>query len=243
MTDFDRLLQASGMGELSKSGFTCLWTLICASPRPAASLLREELILLKDVFHIVLDKGKRYKSVIKTLKQELDQHEEAIAEVVAICQQLDCSNEFSKVFGPNNYFTTRGAAGMSETTRRRYRQVQQCFNQTRLLNGERRHSTISSKDSRDVELVINALREDLQGGQDFFKQWNVFGEIEALREAIEKEMNITTELLHLQNLNNFKSHRFAFQRHGIADYDPSQHYRNQVDAVKSKVQSLGLLNA
>ena len=241
MTEFDRLLQASGMVEYSKVCFTYVWAIIQASPRPDASWLREQLEDLQYILKVVLDEGKTYKSVIATLRQALDQREEAIADVVAICQHLDCSNEFSKVFGPNTYFTTRGAAGTSETTRRRYRQVQQCFNQTRLLNGERRHSTRSGQDSIDVQLVIDKLLEDLESDQQFFKQWGVFRKTEALIEGIEKEMNITTELL--QNLNNFKSHTFAFQRHGIADYDPSQHFRNQVDALKAEVQSLGSLHA
>ena len=241
MTEFDRLLQASGMGEYSKVCFTYVWTIIKVSPRPDASLLREQLEDIKFIFKFVLEEGKTYQSVIATLRQALDQHEEAIADVVAICQHVGCSNEFSKVCGRNTYFTTRGADGMSETTRRRYREVQHCFNQTRLLNGERRHSTTSSKDSIDVKLMIDKLLEDLKNDQQFFKQWGVFKEMEALHKAIEKEMNITTELL--QNLNNFKSHMFAFQRHGIADYDPSQHYRNQLDAVKVKVQSLGSLHA
>ena len=171
----------------------------------------------------------------------MDEHEEAIADVVAICQTVGCSNEFSKVFGSNNYFTTRGPDGMSDSTKRRYHEVRNCFNQTRLRNSERRHSTNSNKDSRDVKLVIRDLRDDLEDGQQFFKQWGVFRETEALIAGIEKEINITNELL--QDLNNFKSHMFAFQRHGIADYDPSQHYRNQVDAMKAKVQSLGSLHA
>ena len=241
MTEFDRLLQASGMGEYSKACFTYVWTIIQASPRPDAKLLREQLVNIKFILEVVLDKGKTYKSVIATLRQALDQREEAIADVVAICQHVDCSNEFSKVFGRNTYFTTRGADGMSETTRRRYREVQHCFNQTRLLNGERRHSSSRNKDSIDVRLMIDKLLEDLENDQQFFKQWGVFRKTEALIEGIEKEMNITTELL--QNLNNFKSHTFAFQRHGIADYDPSQHYRNQVDALKAEVQSLGSLHA
>lgn len=241
MTEFARLLQASGMDEYSEACFTYMWAFIQASPRPDASSLRKELRHIKLIFERVLDKGKTYNGLIVSLRKALDQHEEAIADVVAICQTVGCSNEFSKVFGSNNYFTTRGANGMSSRTKPRYHEVRNCFNQTRLRNSERRHSTTSSKDSRDVTLVIKDLREDLDDGQPFFKQWGVFSEAEALIAGIEKEINITNELL--QDLNNFKSHTFAFQRHGIADYDPSQHYRNQVDAMKSKVQAIGSLHA
>ena len=42
MTEFDRLLQASGMVEYSKVCFTYVWAIIQASPRPDASWLREQ---------------------------------------------------------------------------------------------------------------------------------------------------------------------------------------------------------
>lgn len=236
MTEVMQLLKQKAFSGGHEKLWKLMFEFATMTPRFTRETFEERIPILKKLMHALLNNLYRDedKDLYKLLKKAWDANPAAIGDVVYLCREEEMSTRFSTVFGGNtNYFQDRGKNCMPKEAKARLVELRK---KKTLTNKERRHTNNINNDILLVSSLIEEIHDDLKGSQVFFNQHGLAAEVLLLKKNIEREIKITQQLMADPGL--FKTHRFAFQQHGIPGYDPTQCFQDEIDALSEKITRL-----
>ena len=230
-----QLLNQKNLSEGHKKLWKVTFEFATRTTRYTREKFEKRIPFLTKLMHVLLNDLYREEDIdlYQLLKKAWDANPVAIGDVVYLCREKEMSTRFAKVFGVTNYFQDRGKNCMPEEAKERLVKLRK---KKILTNKERRHTNNINNDILLVSSLVQEIRDDLEGSQVFFNQYGLAAEVLLLKKSIEREIKITQQLMADPGL--FKTHRFAFQQHGIPGYDPTQCFQDEIDALREKINRL-----